>query len=147
MKKIFIKLTAFFFILSFPLALHGEVLQKDFSFTKQEVWRASLIALSSYPLEASNFDQGSIKTKVLIEEQSWKPIFRSPNSDYIYTIDLNIFDSDYGVRVSIDKELRRKANFNRNEQIVKTEKVEEDLILYRIQRELIIDRIIKKKFK
>lgn len=146
MKRISISFFTLFFLLA-PNLSRGEILQMDYASKKQAVWRATLIALSDYPLETTNFEQGIIKTKVLTEGDIWKPIFRSPNSEHIYTISFNVFDSGYGTRVSLDKELKRKATFDRNEEIIKTKKVEEDLILYRIKRELLIDRLIKKHFK
>ena len=119
----------------------------DYPIKKQAVWRATLIAMSFYPLETTNYDQGLIKTKSLTEGDSWKPVYRPTDSEHIYTIDVNVFDYGRGTRVSIDKKLKKKANFDRNEVALKTQGVEEDLLLYRIKRELLIDRLIKKYFK
>ena len=119
----------------------------DYPLSRQAVWRATLIAMSFYPLETTNYDQGLIKTKILTEGDSWKPVFRSINSEHIYTINVNVFNYGGRTRVSIDKKLNRKASFERNEQELKTLGVEEDMLLYRIKRELLIDRLIKKYFK
>jgi hypothetical protein len=145
MKKICFSFFYITFLLA-PSFSAGAVLQMDYAYNKQDTWRAVLIALSNYPLEVTNFEQGLIKTKVLTEGEIWKPHFRSANPEYTYVMSINVFDSSDGTRVSIDKDLKRRAGFNRNEETLKTEKVEEDLLLYRVKRELLIDKLIKKYF-
>ena len=146
MKKFFIRIFSLVLLLN-PNFSHSKALQMDYASKKQEVWRATLLSLSSYPLEINNFEEGLIKTKVLTESEVWSPIYRSPNSDHLYTMSISVYDSNYGTKVSINKKLKRKADFNRSEEELETKGVEEDLILYRVKRELLVDRLIKKHLK
>jgi len=131
--------------LTFSSLASAMVYQVDFDATKESMWRASLIALSKYPLDATNYDQGLIKTNILTEGDYWRPLFRDLNNEHLYTLEVQVFESSTGTRVVVNKNLKRKSAFNRNEKELQTLGVEEDMILYRIQRELNIDRAIKRR--
>jgi len=145
MKKVY-KLISLLIFVSSPVRVNANIKVSNYPFKKESVWRAALIALATYPLDISNFDQGQIKTKNLTEGEFWTPRFRQAKDDHKYTIELNIFEDSKGTKVTLEKQLKRAANFNTNEKALKTKNVEEDLILYRIKRELIVDRTLKKNF-
>jgi hypothetical protein len=147
LKKIILKkltLLIPFLALFYAFTASAKVYQVDFDASKESMWRASLIALSKYPLDVTNFDEGLIKTSTLTEGDYWRPLFRDLNREYLYTLEVQVFESSTGTRVVVEKNLKRKSGFNRNEQALETLGVEEDMILYRVQRELNIDRYIKR---
>ncbi len=142
LKKLIIIITSL--TLTFSSMASAKVYQVDFDADKDAMWRATLIALSKYPLDATKYDQGLIKTDTLTEGDYWRPVFRNLNNEHLYTLEVQVFESSTGTRVVVEKNLKRKSGFNRNEKELQTLGIEEDMILYRIQRELNIDRAVKR---
>ncbi len=154
-------------VLTLALNLMGCVLFKDnveppptfgpreqiFLANFEEVWRALNIAISHYPLRVSNPDQGIVETEVIRGVRIWRPPHKSNHSGagQSYRLVINILKGNLktqtATKVSISKEARIQPDFFTDEQPLPSDGLEEKSILYRIQREIIIERALEKAQK
>ena len=120
-------------------------LEKTIKGKYEYVFNAAQISLSGYPIAVSDMEAGILKTDIIKGEQMWHP----PHLDkreffgHRYTISiqlLKIKDKE-AVQVTIIKDIEHKKNFFAEYQKVKTDGLEEIALLYRIQRELIFQKI------
>lgn len=125
-----------------------EVLYADF----EEVWRATNIALQTYPLRLSNMDEGLVETDEVKGYRTWRPPFpRSKPAGTTYKISIRVVRGSSGERkatkVIILKDTRVQRDFFSNAKQVPSDGLEEKALLYRIKREIQIERALNQAQK
>ena len=144
MKTLLINFILFFLICTNSLASSKRV----YNANKDEVWRALLISLSSYPLDKNNYESGDIQTAKISEGQYWKQHNQETSPRNKYSMYFQVFnESNQRTSVTAKKTLVRAGDFFDEERELKNKGVEEAVILYRIHRELLVDRYVKKAFE
>ncbi|MCB0362431.1 MAG: hypothetical protein KDD35_06905 [Bdellovibrionales bacterium] len=114
-----------------------------------QVWRATQIALSKYPIKINNLDLGILETDTVKGYKAWMPPHKSSASGGLsYNINVRVVkggvENRPAVRVTIIKEIELKRDFFAEVQRLPSDGLEERSLLYRIGRELQIDRALKK---
>lgn len=157
-KPNFFKLSALLLVLS-SLACSSppkKVSKKDentvyikASFDK--VWRSAQVALNIYPIEISNMDKGYTKTRSVQLNSIFKPIHTDVkvfNGDQ-YTLTIHMLKGSIRgqevVKITATKRIQRKRDFFSPPEKIESDGLEEQMILYRIQRETIIDNIFERR--
>ena len=144
MKTLFIK-----FILFFLVSINSfGATKRVYNANKDEVWRALLIALSSYPLEKNDYENGEVATSRIPEGQQWRPMHKEVSTRNTYSMRFQVFEErNSNTVINAEKTLIREGNFLDAEKEIKTKNIELSVILYRVQRELIVDKYVKSAFK
>lgn len=114
-----------------------------------KVWRASQLALSKYPLSVSNMDAGKIITGPIEGALIWQPVHQSFDTQGLQAkIQLQLtrgkVNGKEAIKIEVNKKLVRKLDFFSGNKEIPTEAYEEESLLYRIKRELIIEAVIDK---
>ncbi|MEZ4871577.1 MAG: hypothetical protein R2827_04875 [Bdellovibrionales bacterium] len=119
-----------------------------------KVWRAVQIALSKYPIKINNIDTGVIETQSIPDNEVYKsPLgFDEHSSGRRYVIKARVIRMDpkdgdensSAVKVIIKKDITLKRDFFAAPERLRSDGLEEKVVLYRIGRELLIDNVIEK---
>lgn len=114
-----------------------------------KVWRASQLAMSTYPLSISNMDAGKIVTSPIEGDRIWQPIHSSFDTQGLQSkIYLQLTrgksNGKEAIKISVNSKLFRKTNFFSDKKELSTEGYEAESLIYRIKRELIIESVIDK---
>lgn len=124
--------------------------QKIFFAPYESVWRAAQVALR-YPISLNNMDNGALETDWIRALDGFIPPGKNrrvPSAGVRYRLLLTLVKGRYqgreSVKVSIKKVIQRQADFFADPQELQTDGLEEKVILYRIERELIIHEALKK---
>lgn len=126
--------------------------QKVFYYPYDSVWRASQLALK-YPIGINNMDNGVLETDFIKADDGFVAPKGSgaPSSGVRYKITLVLvkgkIDGRESVRVTISKVIEKKRDFFSDPEALLSDGLEEMVIFYRIERELIIDEALKKAVK
>lgn len=119
-----------------------------------EVWRATQKALSAYPIQLNNVDQGVIETDQLKAGQIFNLPYKTDkrtSSSFRYSIKVNVLRGKAEgldtVRISVFKNIAQERDFFSGEKKLPSDGMEERLLLYRIEREIKLERSIKKAFE
>ena len=112
-------------------------------------WRAIMLALEKYPIEEEDKEKGYLKTSIIKGENIWHLPFHSKILPRLkYTIHIQLIKGARKdkpiVQVSILKQITSQKGFIDSPQRVPSDGLEEKTILYRILREMNIDRAITK---
>lgn len=114
-----------------------------------EVWRAVNFVLQPYPLRISNMDQGNLETDMIRGYRIWSPPYKSENAATAENYRLNIrvikgapINGRPATKVNIVKELQIQSDFFSEPRSLPSDGLEEKSILYRIGREITIERAI-----
>jgi hypothetical protein len=119
----------------------------------EETWRAIQKALMNYPIRINNIDAGVIETEVLRGQELWRaPHLEEkyqPGIRYSIKVTAIKGESERGqsTMVSVQKILRHEKNFFSDAEQEPSDGFEEEMLIYRIERELTIERAIEKGFK
>jgi len=121
--------------------------------TYEEVWAASLKALSDYPIKTSNKDTGKVNTETINGPYN-ELLFTYPEAidlpeRYRFSLKLNFAklanSKDEGVtRVRVIKELEKFQDFYTGWGAYPADGLEEKLILYRIEHLLRMDQALNR---
>ncbi|MGZ3771532.1 MAG: hypothetical protein ACXVCP_18240 [Bdellovibrio sp.] len=124
--------------------------QKVFFAPYDTVWRAAHSVIK-YPIAQENQDNGIIETEYIKGLDGWMPPNeqRPPSSGIRYKLTL-IFakgttDGRESTRVTIDKRMEILRDFFSEPETMESDGLEEKIIFYRIERELIINEVLKKQ--
>lgn len=117
------------------------------------VWRATQLALQYYPIRVNNMDTGTLETDTIRGYKAWTPP-HNPNQasgGYSYYLSIrlikgNVNGSD-ATKVNIMKHATLSADFFTDPQKLPSDTLEEKVLLYRIGRELQIDKLLEKAQK
>lgn len=143
---------------SFQLATHDNRIQRSlenayqqkiYFATYESVWRAAQVALK-YPIALNNMDNGVLETDwVRALDGFIAPANKkTPSAGVKYRIQLTLVKGKLqnrdSVKVTIRKVMQRTNDFFSEAEPLQTDALEEKVILYRIERELIIFDALKK---
>ncbi len=122
--------------------------QRIFIASYDDVWRAAHMALK-YPIVNENQDTGIIETEyVKAQEGFLPPETAMPSSGLRYKIVMMFakgrFNNKESVRVTIDKRVEKLRDFFSDAESVQSDGLEEKALFYRMERELLISRGLKK---
>jgi len=123
--------------------------QKIYYFPYDNVWRAAQLSLK-YPIAVNNMDHGVLETDFIKADDGFiAPIEdKIPSSGVRYKITMTLskgkVDGREGIRVSINKYVEKKRDFFAESEVLISDGLEEKVIFYRMERELIIDEALKK---
>jgi|SRR6185312_8971083 len=123
--------------------------QRIYYFPYDSVWRATQLALK-YPIAVNNMDNGIIETDTIhaIDGFQSPTAEKDPSSGIVYKITLTLskgrFDGREAVRVNIRKKIERHRDFFSAAEDLESDGLEEQVIFYRIERELVIEDALKK---
>ena len=116
------------------------------------VWEAVLLALKKYPIAMEHQDSGQIETKFIRNYKSWKPPKGSVERPHSRKYKLKLFlekgssvSNTPAVKVHIMKEEFMDEDFIQQSIPISSNGLEEEVLLYRIERELFLMNQ-KKKF-
>lgn len=115
----------------------------------EAVWRAAQIAMQEYPMRINNIDKGILETDWIKGFESWKPPYNPPIS-YVgarYKLILRAIKGrikgEEAIKVSLQKTIEKKRDFFADIEKPASDAMEEKKILYRIEREVQIDRALQ----
>lgn len=123
--------------------------QKVFFASYDSVWRAAHSTLK-YPIAVDNQDTGVIETEFIKGVDGWLPPHESrpPSSGIRYKLFMTFArgktDGKESVRVTINKKMEILRDFFSEPETLESDGLEEKIIFYRIERELIINEALKK---
>jgi hypothetical protein len=129
--------------------IQKSVYQKIFVFPYDSVWRAAQLSLH-YPIAVNNMDNGVLETDWIrgVDGFIAPEVTRDPSSGIRYKLTLALvkgkLDNKESVRVTIVKRMERQRDFFSEPEEIQSDGLEEKVIFYRIERELLIDEAIKK---
>lgn len=123
--------------------------QKVFFATYENVWRAAHTVIR-YPIASENQDTGLLETEYIKAADGFLPPdrLRPPSSGIRYKINL-IFargktDGRESTRVTIEKKIERQKDFFSEIEPIESDGLEEKVIFYRMERELVILETLRK---
>lgn len=117
------------------------------------VWRATQKAMAYYPIRINNVDTGIVETEVIKGLQVWNPPHRPPTRQpglrYYLKIALikGVQGQNPATEVSVEKIVTIERNFFSGEERLPSDGLEEESILYRIQRELIMEKSLDRAYE
>ncbi len=113
------------------------------------VWRAAQLSVK-YPIAVNNMDNGILETEWIKGIDGFVSPLNpgSPAAGYRYKLAVNMVkgrvDSKPSVRVTIRKKIEKQKDFFSDVETLSSDGLEEKIMLYRIEREIVIDEAIKK---
>lgn len=137
-----------------PIIPHKSVIaqasqQRVYYYPYDSVWRATQLALK-YPIAVNNMDNGVIETdNVRAIDGFQSPIAdKDPSSGIQYKITITLakgrYDGREAVRLNIRKKIERRRDFFSDAEELDSDGLEEQVLFYRIERELIIEDALKR---
>jgi hypothetical protein len=127
--------------------------EKTFNATYEEVWSATQKALAAYPIQNNNIDLGVIETATIKGNQTWTSAHKEDDlpAGLRYRIHVNVVKGSVEkkrvTKVILDKRTELVRDFFSDAETLKSDGLEEMSIMYRIQREIVIDRAVQKAMK
>ena len=119
-----------------------------------DLWRALQKALAHYPIRLNNSDTGQLETDVVKPDQMWQPAHQhidySPGERYTIKVLATrgqVHGATEAVRLTIDKTMTIERDFFAGEQKKMSDGLEEQMIFYRIQRELTLEQSLKAAYE
>ena len=124
--------------------------EKEFAANFEETWRALQQAIISYPLKINNMELGQVQTTSIRSGTQFKPppATNIKAAGYRYSLTISLLKiSPVITRVSILKDVMVRRDFISKPEAKYSDGFEENQILYRIQRELEIEKILLRDSK
>jgi hypothetical protein len=119
----------------------------------EEVWRSVNLVLQPYPLRVSNMDQGMLETDEIRGYRVWGPPHKSDvaASGETYRLTIRVIKGALANRaatkVTIVKDSQLRRDFFSDPKSMPSDGLEEKSLLYRIGREVQIERALTKAQK
>jgi hypothetical protein len=123
--------------------------QKVYYYPYENVWRAAQLTLK-YPIAINNMDTGVMETDVIHAMDGFQSpeSEKDPSSGIVYKIKLTLskgkYDGREAVRVTVQKNVERHRDFFSEPEEMESDGLEEQVIFYRIERELVIEDALKR---
>lgn len=116
------------------------------------VWRATQLALASYPIRVNNMDLGILDSEEIKGFRAWTPPHQKKKTGgFTYNLNVRVvkgsIEGKDATKVSIVKNIEVQKDFFSNSKKLPSDGLEEQTILYRIGREIQIDKGIQKLLK
>ncbi len=125
--------------------------EQIFEFDYDKVWRAAQLALARYPIKINNMDSGHLETDYIKRDRIWYPPYarRKPANGERHQITVRMVrgvseTNKEAVKVIVSKRIDILPDFFSEPKPLKTDGMEEKTILYRIDRELKVERALIK---
>ncbi len=127
--------------------------ERVFYGTFDDVWRAMQMALqapTSYPLRINNMDTGMIETEQVKGTMVWSPphLEQPSGGGYSYRLTLRLIKGSLSGRqaykVTVQKQAQIQRDFFAEPEPVASDGLEETVILYRVEREMQVDRALRR---
>ena len=147
MNKIWIS-----FVLSFGCSslASAKTYSTAFNTSYKRVWKSTLISLSKYPLDKNDKASGELITSTIHSDEVFKPYSQKVRSNQQYKLFINVerrkINGRKAIVVKVEKKPLLKGDFLNDDKQLVSSGVEESVLLYRIAREVKIDRIVEKIF-
>ncbi len=116
-----------------------------------KVWRAAQLALARYPIKINNMDAGHLETDYIKREKIWIPPYnrKPPAAGERHQITLRMVkglsdNNKDAVKVTVTKAVEILNDFFSGARRLPSDGMEERTILYRIDRELKVERALLK---
>ena len=122
-----------------------KVFQSDYS----SVFAAAKKALSPYSFNIVSFSNKVLETDIYEIHEKWQPQHRKATTkekNGYYLINVKFLELEEKTAVKVTKKQRKQLDFISSKDIP-SDGLEENMILYRIKRELFLDKILKKLAK
>ncbi len=117
----------------------------------EEVWRACQQALIKYPMRINNMDTAVLQTEYIKGRRAFRPPTKQGEypSSYRYRLQIrlvrgNLNPQEEAIKVTIAKDAEAKKDFFSDPKKLESDGLEENVILYRIEREIQIERVLQK---
>lgn len=146
----------FFLILLFPLLVSCTSLQDSTSYQVvfkapySLVWQATLLAMQAYPIQKEDLEGGVLTTKTIRRYSVWTPppqsIKQTNNKHYKIKIFLEKGQQE-SIKVHIIKNESISKDFIQHSIPIVSDGLEERVIAYRIQREILMEQKLKEFHK
>ena len=140
------RLLPILFFLTGCLSINKVTQQQMFSAPYEIVWQSVLLTMKDYPLIVEDIESGEIETGMIQGYTIWQPpqgmIPYQNKRKYKIKIFLEKIkkDSQSSIKVHIIKDERVDKDFIEHSTPVVSSGLEEDLILYRIKREILLEQ-------
>ena len=127
--------------------------ERPFAANFEEVWKAVNLVLQPYPLRTSNMDQGVLETDAIRGNRIWAPPYGrdTPDGGQSYKLTVKVLKGaaagTAATRVTILKDASRQTDFFSESRQQPSDGLEEDMILYRVGREIQIERALARAQK
>ena len=121
---------------------------KTFKASYTDVWRAIQQTLLNYPMNINNMEIGHLQTLYITGQQRYKPPHKKKKTlptGYQYRLDIHLVKGKKKTKVIVSKKVRLQKDFFSKPKELSSDGFEEKAFLYRVQRELLIERMLKKK--
>ena len=120
--------------------------EKDFSAPYEDTWKALVSIMKPYPIKVMNIEKGYIETKALKGSQYWRPPHKlnSDSSGLSAVLKVYVTYQKPHTKVSIQKVNYSKKDFFSPPQKISSSQLEEQMLLYRLKRELYIQSRLNK---
>ena len=113
-----------------------------------DVWRAIQQTLLNYPMNVNNMEIGHLQTLYITGQQRYQPPHKKrkdlPNG-YQYRLDIHLIKGKKKTKVIVSKKARLQKDFFSKPKELGSDGFEEKAFLYRVQRELLIEKMLKGK--
>lgn len=121
----------------------------------EKVWRAVQISLSNYPIAVNNMDAGILETDFIKANQGWlapeqpaiPPGGRKYKINVLVARGVTPNSENPVIRVRVTKKVVVQRDFFSDLTDLNSDGLEENVILYRIQREVEVDRGLEKAYQ
>ncbi len=123
-----------------------------FEASYDEVWRALQKTVVKFPIVINNIDQGVLETEPVKINQFWPRPFPQevpPRGKYVLRITVvkGVKGGADATKIIIGKKVGIERDFFSEEKQLPSDGYEESMILYRIEREVTLERTLKKAFE
>ena len=102
----------------------------------------------NYPMNINNMDTGQLQTLYITGKHRYQAPHQAKKvlpSGFQYRLNINIIKGERISRVIISKEVRLQKDFFSDPKELTSDGFEEKMLLYRIKREVVLERLIKKQ--
>ena len=130
-----------------PSMMYGPREQVYFA-TYEETWKAANFALQPYPIRISTMDQGHLETEPIRGYRIFTPPYKSETAVTAESYRLLVrvikgaINGRPATKVTIVKDLQMQTDFFSDPRSLPSDGLEEKTLLYRISREIQIERAI-----
>lgn len=124
--------------------------EREYAANFDETWRAVQQSIISYPLKINNMELGQVQTTSIRGNAQFKPPHEAKlkSGGHRYNLSINVLKISQGVtRVSILKDVNVFRDFVSRPETKGSDGLEENMILYRIGRELEIEKVLLRDSK
>jgi hypothetical protein len=133
-----------------PQNITASNFEREYRATFEETWRAVQQSIIAYPLKVNNMDVGQIQTTAVRGSTQFKPpsLIKTNVGGQRYTLTINVLkEGPKLTKVTIIKDMVLHRDFISSPESQDSDGLEESVILYRIGREIDVEKIILRASK